>query len=131
MLANRLKEVSPAIISPYQSAFILGRLITDNILAAYKTLHTMHSRMYSKSGFMVVKLDMSKAYDRVKWGFLEAVMRHLSFDNRWINLIMMCIYTADFLVLINGIPKGHITPTRVLDKEIQFPLLVLDLCRGP
>lgn len=112
VLANRLKEVLSAIISPYQSAFIPGRLITDNILAAYETLHTMNSRMYGKSGFMAVKLDMSKAYDRVEWGFLEAVMRRMGFENRWINLIMMCVCTAHFSVLVNGTPMGHITPTR-------------------
>jgi hypothetical protein len=66
VLANGIKEVLPAIISPYQSAFILGHLVTDNILAVYETLHTMHSQMYSKLGFMVVKLDMSKAYNRVE-----------------------------------------------------------------
>jgi hypothetical protein len=43
MLANRLKEVLNVIISPYQSAFIPGCLITDNILDVYETLHTMHS----------------------------------------------------------------------------------------
>ena len=71
VLANRLKEVLNVIISPYQSAFILRQLITNNIITAYETLHTMQSRMYGKSGFMVVNLDMSKAYDKVEWGFLE------------------------------------------------------------
>jgi hypothetical protein len=66
VVANRLKKVLLNIISPYQSAFILGRLITDNILVAYETLHTMHPKIYGKSSFMVVKIDMSKAYDRVK-----------------------------------------------------------------
>jgi hypothetical protein len=56
----------PFIILNNQSAFILGRLITDNVLATYETLHSMHTRMWSKVGFMGIKLDMSKAYDRVE-----------------------------------------------------------------
>ena len=69
ILANRLKVILPYIISPFQSAFILGHLIFDNILAAYETRHTMQSKMKGKKGYMAVKIDMSKAYDRVEWGF--------------------------------------------------------------
>jgi hypothetical protein len=69
VLANRLKTVLPAIISPTQSAFIPGWLISDNIIAAYETMHTMQTRMWSKEGYMGLKLDMSKAYDRVEWSF--------------------------------------------------------------
>lgn len=61
VMATRLKEFLPFIISPYQSAFIPGRLITDNIPAAYET---MHSNMWRKVGFVGNKLCMSKAYDR-------------------------------------------------------------------
>jgi hypothetical protein len=52
VLANRLKVVLPIVISSYQSVFLFGRLISDNIIATYETLHTMHMKMWSKVGFM-------------------------------------------------------------------------------
>jgi hypothetical protein len=58
--------VLPGIISPSQSAFILGRLITDNVILAYETMHTMQTRMWSKVGYLGLRLDMSKTYDRVE-----------------------------------------------------------------
>ena len=66
VLANKLKQVLPQIISPTQSTFVLGRLINDNVLVAYETLHTMHSRKKGKTGSMALKLDISKAYDCVE-----------------------------------------------------------------
>ena len=70
VLENRLKQVLPQIISPTQSAFVLGCLITDNVLVAYETLHTMHSKKKGKKGTLALKLDISKAYDWVEWQFL-------------------------------------------------------------
>jgi hypothetical protein len=102
VLVNRLKEVLNYVISPNQSAFIPSRLIIDNVLAAYETLHSMHTRMWSKVGFMGVKFDMSKSYDRVEWDFLEAVMRKLGFSNRWVQLIMGCVQSISYVVIVNG-----------------------------
>lgn len=64
VLANRLKLVLPHIISFNQSTFISSRLIFDNVLVAYETLHSMHTRMWGKTGYVALKLGMSKAYDR-------------------------------------------------------------------
>ena len=102
VLAIRMKLILPNIISSYQSAFILGRLITDNVLAAYETLHTMHSHMYGRKGYMAVKLDTSKAYDRVEWRLLAEVMRQMGFVEKWVSFIMMCVRTVTYVVLVNG-----------------------------
>ena len=65
VLANRLKRILPSIITEYQSAFTKSRLIPDNILVAFESLHSMQ-RHTGKDDYMAIKLDMSKAYDRVE-----------------------------------------------------------------
>ena len=57
---------------------------------------------------------MSKAYDRVEWQYLEVIMRRLELNERWISLVMMCISTVSYSVLINGEEKGNIIPSRRL-----------------
>jgi hypothetical protein len=122
VLANRLKMLLPFIISQEQSAFILGRLITDNIMVAFETLHTMDTRLQGKEGFMTLKLDMSKAYDQLEWDFLEAVMLKLGFDTRWIHLLMTCVRSVTYAVLINGHAHGHIAPSRGIRQGDPFSL---------
>ena len=75
VLVNRMKNILPSIIDECQSAFVLGRMIFDNIIVAHETIHTMQTKRRGKMGFLAAKLDMSKAYDRIEWKYLEGVMR--------------------------------------------------------
>uniref|UniRef100_A0A7N2KL55 Reverse transcriptase n=1 Tax=Quercus lobata TaxID=97700 RepID=A0A7N2KL55_QUELO len=70
----RLKNILLTIISDTQSAFVHGRLITDNVLVAFEAMHHINKKKSGKVGEMELKLNMSKAFDRVEWVFLEKIM---------------------------------------------------------
>lgn len=72
------------IISPNQAAFVPGRMIQDSILVAHEVCHFPKRKKKGKDNFMAVKLDFNKAFDRVEWDFLEALMRKLGFADEWV-----------------------------------------------
>ena len=79
VMANRLKKFLLEIISPSQSAFVPGHLITDNVLLAYELTHYLKSKNKGVNGVAAIKLDMSKAYDRIEWSFLRTIMSKMGF----------------------------------------------------
>ena len=82
------------------------------MLLAYETLHAMHIRKKGKKGALALKLDVSKAYDRVEWGFLKGMMIKLGFPEVSVDRVMSCVSTPSFSVKINGKAYGNITPSR-------------------
>lgn len=114
VLANRLKEVIDKFISETQSAFIPGRLISDNILISYEIMHYMKRKTRGKKGWMALKLDMSKAYDKVEWNYLRAMLVNMGFNNLVINLLMECVLTARYRISHAGKEFGNIVPERGL-----------------
>ncbi|KAG7583713.1 Reverse transcriptase domain [Arabidopsis suecica] len=114
LMATRMKKILPKIISESQAAFVKGRLISDNILIAHELIHALSSSNKCSEEFIAIKTDISKAYDRVEWSFLEQAMKSLGFAEDWIKLIMECVRSVKYQVLINGTPYGEIKPTRGL-----------------
>ena len=128
VLASRLKLILPQLISPTQSAFVLGRLIIDNVLVAYETLHAMHGQKKGKKGALALKLDISKAYDKVEWSFFKGMMIKLGFLQGWIDQIMSCVTTSSFSVRLNGKAYGNFRPTRGIRQGDPLSPYLLLIC---
>ena len=112
VVANRLKQILPEIISDEQSAFVPGRMITDNIIVAYECLHFMKRNKAIKHQHVALKLDMMKAYDRVEWDYLKAILLKLGFSVKWVSLIMSMVSSVSFSVLFNGRKLDEFKPSR-------------------
>ncbi|KAL4324280.1 hypothetical protein GQ457_11G002870 [Hibiscus cannabinus] len=82
VLVNRLRPLMNTCIAPNQSAFVPGRLISDNVLITHEIMHYLKSSKNGPNKGSAIKLDMEKAYDRVEWFFLSTIMSKLGFDDR-------------------------------------------------
>ena len=128
MITNRLKEVMDAVVGEEQSAFVPGRLITDNVVVAFESVHTMRRKMKGRNYTCAIKLDMHKAYDRVEWVFLKEIMLRLGFQESWVNFIMQCVSTVEYRVRFNSEETESFKPSRGLRQgDPLLPYLFL-LC---
>ncbi|KAF7835872.1 ribonuclease H [Senna tora] len=101
-LCNRLKTVLPDFIAPNQSAFLRERLISDYILLVSELMKKINSTRRGKTSWYALKLDIKKAYDKLLWPFVEVFLRRMKFPALWIHLLMQCISTVSYNIVING-----------------------------
>ena len=87
VLENRLKRLFLHVISENQSAFMSERLITNSVVVAFETMHHINQKKMGKIREMAVKLDMSKAYNRVEWDCLEKLMGKIGFHEKLVNIM--------------------------------------------
>ena len=99
IIANRLKSILPRVIPENQGGFIKGRKIQDNIILVQEAIHTSYQ---NKEEGMVIKLDLSNAFDRVRHDFLFLVMEKMGFSTRFINWVQGCVRSPWIAPLVNG-----------------------------
>ena len=85
--------------------------------------------MKGKVGEVALKLDISKAYNRVSWEFLWHVMLEMGFGNEWIELVMMCLSIGTYNVLVNGQEVAQLFSEGDFDRATLIPLSIYLMCK--
>lgn len=111
IVATRIRKHLDNLIHPCQSAFISHRAIQDNIIINHEVMHFLKGKKGSK-GYMAIKIDLAKTYDRVERKMLIHMLFVLGFEKKFTDLIHSCISSPLFSILINGVPFGYFKAER-------------------
>ncbi|XP_028104122.1 uncharacterized protein LOC114303175 [Camellia sinensis] len=101
IIVGRIRPLLDTIVSPNQSSFIPGKNTTDNIIITQEILHTLRHKK-GKSGGMIFKIDLEKAYDRLSWTFIKDTLLDFKLNGTWVYLIMSCVTNKHSSILWNG-----------------------------
>jgi hypothetical protein len=106
VLANRMKPLLSRYISIEQFSFIANRSILDNVIVVMETIHHMKCKV---RGEITLKKYISKAYDRVDWRYRLNVMSKMSFCEKWMKWIHICLGSIEYSAMVNRESVGPIT----------------------
>lgn len=121
ILVSRLRPLQDKLVDSSQVAFVPNRWITKNVVLAQEVIHSF-KLMKRKRGYLGVKLDFKKAYDRMEWSFLDKVLRAYGFSDKVVHLLMQCVCSVQFTMLLNGGIWSSFCPTCGLRRGSLVPI---------
>ena len=127
ILVNRLRPLLNKLISPFQSAFIPGRSIHDNILLTHEIMHKFKN-LRTQTAWAAIKSDMEKTYDRIEWDFILKCLQEMGFHPTWNSWIKECISSVSYSLIVNNEPNGFFTPTRGIRQGDPLSPYIFILC---
>ncbi|CAL1413222.1 unnamed protein product [Linum trigynum] len=111
-ITNRIKPLMKNWVAPTQNSFITGRQTTDNILILQEAIHSFRKKKKRGKGGLVIKIDLEKSYDRLRWDFIRDTLAQLGLPSTWISRIMFCVERNKMRINWNGELTEQIIPTR-------------------
>ncbi|XP_019167321.1 PREDICTED: uncharacterized protein LOC109163057 [Ipomoea nil] len=127
IMASRLKNMSRKLIGPHQTSFVPGRQISDNVLLYQEVLSSMKNKK-GKSGWMVMKIDLEKAYDKLSWDFIKDTVEDIGLNDTWTKRILECVSSPRLAVLVNRQKMEWFKPTRGIRQGDSISPLIFVLC---
>ncbi|XP_019186483.1 PREDICTED: uncharacterized protein LOC109181186 [Ipomoea nil] len=126
-MTSRLKNISQKIVGMYQTSFVPGRQITDNILLYQEVLNSFRTKK-GAVGWMVWKIDLEKAYDCLSWDFIQDTLEDIGFNQSWRRNILACIRSPRIAIAWNGERSDWFTPGRGIRQGDPISPLLFVFC---
>lgn len=127
VIVAKLRPHLERLVSPYQAAFVPGRRGVDNTIIIQELIHSI-GRTKGRKGYMTIKIDLKKAYDKLEWGFIRDMLVRFNFPSNLLDLIMSCISSVSTSLLFNGGKLESFCPSRGIRQGDLLSSYLFILC---
>ena len=127
IIVSRVRPFLEKLISPLQSTFVPGRKSVDNAIIVQEIIHSL-SKKRGNVGYMALKIDLEKTYDKLEWSFIRDMMIRANFPEDLVELIMSCVSTVSTEIMVNGEALELIYLSRGIRQGDPLSLHLFILC---